>query len=94
MPILDLIFGKRKTPAEVLRENKRMLDRAIRWVARVPERALLRGREPRVVFRPYLGSHAVSYTAARAPRSLVAPQGAGPGTQRDADPGEEAHRRD
>ena len=31
---MDWLFGKRKSPAELLRENKRMLDRAIRDIDR------------------------------------------------------------
>jgi len=47
MPILDLIFGKRKTPAEVLRENKRMLDRAIRELDR--ERNAMQTQEKKLI---------------------------------------------
>jgi charged multivesicular body protein 2A len=44
---MDWLFGRRKTPAELLRENKRMLDRAIRELDR--ERAALQTQEKRTV---------------------------------------------
>ncbi|CAI5463252.1 unnamed protein product [Closterium sp. Yama58-4] len=44
---MDLLFGKKKTPAEILRENKRMLDRSIRELDR--ERAQLQQQEKKLV---------------------------------------------
>ncbi|GJP32213.1 hypothetical protein CLOM_g16809 [Closterium sp. NIES-68] len=44
---MDLLFGKKKTPAEILRENKRMLDRSIRELDR--ERAQLQLQEKKLV---------------------------------------------
>lgn len=44
---MDWLFGKRKTPAELLREHKRLLDRAIRELDR--ERAALQTQEKRTV---------------------------------------------
>ena len=44
---MDWLFGRKKTPAEVLRENKRMLDRAIRELDR--ERMALQTQEKRTV---------------------------------------------
>jgi len=41
------LFGKRKTPAELLRENKRMLDRAIRELDR--ERMGLQNQEKKLI---------------------------------------------
>lgn len=45
--IMSWIFGKRKTPAEMLRENKRMIDRAIRDLDR--ERISLQTQEKKMV---------------------------------------------
>ncbi|KAG1669499.1 hypothetical protein FOA52_015666 [Chlamydomonas sp. UWO 241] len=47
MGILDSIFGKKKTPAELLRENKRNLDKAIRELDR--ERMGLQNEEKKIV---------------------------------------------
>jgi charged multivesicular body protein 2A len=44
---MDWLFGKRKTPAEILRENKRMLDKAIRELDR--ERMALQNQEKKTV---------------------------------------------
>eukprot|EP00897_Mesotaenium_endlicherianum_P004402 jgi/Mesen1/3990/ME000210S03231 len=41
------LFGKRKTPAELLRENKRMLDRSIRDIER--ERMQLQSQEKKLI---------------------------------------------
>ncbi|MEW5301131.1 MAG: hypothetical protein WDW36_004010 [Sanguina aurantia] len=45
--MLDMLFGKRKTPDELLRENKRQLDKAIRDLDR--ERMGLQNQEKKVV---------------------------------------------
>eukprot|EP00775_Hariotina_reticulata_P011251 gene11251-11400_t len=45
--MLEALFGKKKTPAEMLRENKRMLDRAIRELDR--ERMGLQNQEKKTV---------------------------------------------
>lgn len=45
--MLDALFGKKKTPAEMLRENKRQLDRAIRDLDR--ERMALQQQEKKTV---------------------------------------------
>lgn len=42
-----MLFGKKKTPAEMLRENKRMLDRAIRDLER--ERQQLQAQEKKLI---------------------------------------------
>jgi len=47
MGAMDWLFGKKKTPAELLRENKRMLDKAIRELDR--ERASLQSQEKKLV---------------------------------------------
>lgn len=44
---MSFLFGKRKTPAELLRENKRMLDKAIRELDR--ERMGLQNQEKKLV---------------------------------------------
>ncbi|XRA97993.1 vacuolar protein sorting-associated protein 2-like protein [Pycnococcus provasolii] len=44
---MEWLFGKRKTPAELLRENKRMLDKAIRELDR--ERTGLQNQEKKLV---------------------------------------------
>ncbi|KAL9250639.1 Mechanosensitive ion channel protein 10-like protein [Drosera capensis] len=44
---MSFIFGKRKTPAELLRENKRMLDRSIREIER--ERQGLQAQEKKLI---------------------------------------------
>lgn len=44
---MDALFGKRKTPAEMLRENKRMLDKAIRELDR--ERIGLQQQEKKTI---------------------------------------------
>lgn len=44
---MDFIFGKKKTPAELLRENKRMLDRSIRDIER--ERQQLQTQEKKLI---------------------------------------------
>lgn len=45
--MLDFLFGKKKTPAELLRENKRNLDKAIRDLDR--ERMGLQQQEKKIV---------------------------------------------
>lgn len=45
--MLEALFGKKKTPAEMLRENKRMLDRAIRELDR--ERMGLQNQEKKTI---------------------------------------------
>ncbi|PNH07871.1 Vacuolar protein sorting-associated protein 2 1 [Tetrabaena socialis] len=45
--MLDALFGKKKTPAELLRENKRQLDKAIRELDR--ERAGLQQQEKKTI---------------------------------------------
>eukprot|EP00195_Chlamydomonas_chlamydogama_P008631 CAMPEP_0202892710 /NCGR_PEP_ID=MMETSP1392-20130828/2412_1 /ASSEMBLY_ACC=CAM_ASM_000868 /TAXON_ID=225041 /ORGANISM="Chlamydomonas chlamydogama, Strain SAG 11-48b" /LENGTH=207 /DNA_ID=CAMNT_0049576771 /DNA_START=116 /DNA_END=736 /DNA_ORIENTATION=- len=45
--MLDFLFGKKKTPAEMLRENKRTLDKAIRELDR--ERMGLQQQEKKIV---------------------------------------------
>lgn len=44
---MDWLFGKKKTPAEILRENKRMLDKAIRELDR--ERMGLQNQEKKTI---------------------------------------------
>eukprot|EP00252_Welwitschia_mirabilis_P015381 TRINITY_DN337_c0_g2_i1.p1 TRINITY_DN337_c0_g2~~TRINITY_DN337_c0_g2_i1.p1 ORF type:complete len:224 (+),score=76.87 TRINITY_DN337_c0_g2_i1:168-839(+) len=44
---MSFLFGKRKTPAELLRENKRMLDRSIREIER--ERQSLQNQEKKLI---------------------------------------------
>lgn len=44
---MDWLFGKKKTPAELLRENKRMLDKAIRELDR--ERMGLQNQEKKTI---------------------------------------------
>jgi len=44
---MDWLFGKRKTPQEMLRENKRKLDRAIRELDR--ERSSLQHQEKKLI---------------------------------------------
>lgn len=44
---MDWLFGKKKTPAEMLRENKRMIDKAIRELDR--ERTGLQNQEKKLV---------------------------------------------
>jgi charged multivesicular body protein 2A len=44
---MSWIFGKKKTPQELLRENKRMLDRSIRELDR--ERANLQTQEKKLI---------------------------------------------
>ncbi|CAI8613980.1 unnamed protein product [Vicia faba] len=44
---MSFIFGKRKTPAELLRENKRMLDKSIREIER--ERQGLQTQEKKLI---------------------------------------------
>ncbi|XP_054792488.1 vacuolar protein sorting-associated protein 2 homolog 1 [Prosopis cineraria] len=44
---MSFIFGKRKTPAELLRENKRMLDKSIREIER--ERQGLQSQEKKLI---------------------------------------------
>ncbi|KAL8093883.1 vacuolar protein sorting-associated protein 2 homolog 1 [Apium graveolens] len=44
---MSFIFGKRKTPAELLRENKRMIDRSIREIER--ERQGLQNQEKKLI---------------------------------------------
>nr|CAB3452437.1 unnamed protein product [Digitaria exilis] len=44
---MSFLFGKRKTPAELLRENKRMLDRSIREIER--ERQGLQAQEKKLI---------------------------------------------
>ncbi|CAA7387924.1 unnamed protein product [Spirodela intermedia] len=44
---MSFLFGKKKTPAEILRENKRMLDRSIRDIER--ERQGLQNQEKRLI---------------------------------------------
>lgn len=44
---MSWIFGKKKTPQELLRENKRMLDRSIRELDR--ERASLQTQEKKLI---------------------------------------------
>ncbi|KAF8063799.1 VPS2.1 [Scenedesmus sp. PABB004] len=44
---MDWLFGKRKTPAEILRENKRMLDKAMRELDR--ERVGLQNQEKKTI---------------------------------------------
>ncbi|KAK4283452.1 hypothetical protein QN277_000401 [Acacia crassicarpa] len=44
---MSFIFGKRKTPAELLRENKRMLDKSIREIER--ERQSLQTQEKKLI---------------------------------------------
>jgi charged multivesicular body protein 2A len=44
---MDWLFGKKKTPAELLRENKRKIDRAIRELDR--ERMALQAQEKKMV---------------------------------------------
>ncbi|XP_004287606.1 PREDICTED: vacuolar protein sorting-associated protein 2 homolog 1-like isoform 1 [Fragaria vesca subsp. vesca] len=44
---MSFIFGKRKTPAELLRENKRMLDKSIREIER--ERGSLQAQEKKLI---------------------------------------------
>jgi charged multivesicular body protein 2A len=41
------LFGKKKTPAELLRENKRMLDKSIREIER--ERQSLQTQEKKLI---------------------------------------------
>eukprot|EP00217_Crustomastix_stigmatica_P004844 CAMPEP_0183795030 /NCGR_PEP_ID=MMETSP0803_2-20130417/4188_1 /TAXON_ID=195967 /ORGANISM="Crustomastix stigmata, Strain CCMP3273" /LENGTH=207 /DNA_ID=CAMNT_0026039439 /DNA_START=88 /DNA_END=708 /DNA_ORIENTATION=- len=45
--MLNLLFGKRKTPAEMLRENKRRLDKSIRELER--ERTQLQNQEKKLI---------------------------------------------
>ncbi|RDY06088.1 Vacuolar protein sorting-associated protein 2-like 1, partial [Mucuna pruriens] len=47
LSIMSFIFGKRKTPAEILRENKRMLDKSIREIER--ERQGLQSQEKKLI---------------------------------------------
>uniref|UniRef100_A0A0C9RPI5 TSA: Wollemia nobilis Ref_Wollemi_Transcript_5394_1342 transcribed RNA sequence n=1 Tax=Wollemia nobilis TaxID=56998 RepID=A0A0C9RPI5_9CONI len=44
---MSFLFGKKKTPAELLRENKRMLDRSIREIER--ERQGLQNQEKKLI---------------------------------------------
>ncbi|GMI89409.1 hypothetical protein like AT2G06530 [Hibiscus trionum] len=44
---MSFLFGKRKTPAELLRENKRMLDKSIREIER--ERQALQNQEKKLI---------------------------------------------
>ncbi|XP_078435669.1 SNF7 family protein isoform X2 [Wolffia australiana] len=44
---MSFLFGKKKTPAEILRENKRMLDKSIREIER--ERQGLQNQEKRLI---------------------------------------------
>ncbi|KAL1825358.1 hypothetical protein DCAR_0313511 [Daucus carota subsp. sativus] len=44
---MSFIFGKRKTPAELLRENKRMIDKSIREIER--ERQGLQNQEKKLI---------------------------------------------
>lgn len=44
---MSFLFGQRKTPAELLRENKRMLDRSIREIER--ERQSLQAQEKKLI---------------------------------------------
>ncbi|CAN0839325.1 Vacuolar protein sorting-associated protein 2 homolog 1 [Linum grandiflorum] len=44
---MSFIFGKRKTPAEILRENKRMMDKSIREIER--ERQALQTQEKKLI---------------------------------------------
>ncbi|KAJ7554460.1 hypothetical protein O6H91_06G141400 [Diphasiastrum complanatum] len=44
---MSFLFGKKKTPAELLRENKRMLDRSIREIER--ERQSLQTQEKKLI---------------------------------------------
>uniref|UniRef100_A0A2P2KEH1 Uncharacterized protein MANES_04G143300 n=1 Tax=Rhizophora mucronata TaxID=61149 RepID=A0A2P2KEH1_RHIMU len=44
---MSFLFGKRKTPAELLRENKRMIDKSIRELER--ERQGLQGQEKKLI---------------------------------------------
>uniref|UniRef100_A0A061R9N9 Charged multivesicular body protein 2A n=1 Tax=Tetraselmis sp. GSL018 TaxID=582737 RepID=A0A061R9N9_9CHLO len=44
---MEWLFGKKKTPAEMLRENKRMLDKAIRELER--ERTQLQNEEKKLI---------------------------------------------
>mmetsp|Transcript_26863 Transcript_26863/g.68922 ORF Transcript_26863/g.68922 Transcript_26863/m.68922 type:complete len:219 (+) Transcript_26863:161-817(+) len=44
---MEWLFGKKKTPAEMLRENKRMLDKAIRELDR--ERSQLQNEEKKLI---------------------------------------------
>ncbi|KAI4379564.1 hypothetical protein MLD38_005844 [Melastoma candidum] len=44
---MSFLFGKRKTPAELLRENKRMLDKSIREIER--ERQALQAQEKKLI---------------------------------------------
>ncbi|OEL21385.1 Vacuolar protein sorting-associated protein 2-like protein 1 [Dichanthelium oligosanthes] len=44
---MSFLFGKRKTPAELLRENKRMLDKSIREIER--ERQGLQAQEKKLI---------------------------------------------
>lgn len=44
---MEMLFGKKKTPAEMLRENKRMLDKSIRELDR--ERTQLQNQEKKLV---------------------------------------------
>ncbi|KAJ4977290.1 hypothetical protein NE237_002396 [Protea cynaroides] len=44
---MSFLFGKRKTPAEILRENKRMLDKSIREIER--ERQGLQAQEKKLI---------------------------------------------
>ncbi|KAJ4783069.1 Charged multivesicular body protein 2a [Rhynchospora pubera] len=44
---MSFLFGKKKTPAELLRENKRMLDRSIREIER--ERQGLQAQEKKLI---------------------------------------------
>ncbi|RWR76773.1 vacuolar protein sorting-associated protein 2 1 [Cinnamomum micranthum f. kanehirae] len=44
---MSFLFGKRKTPAELLRENKRMLDKSIREIER--ERQSLQNQEKKLI---------------------------------------------
>ncbi|PPD96994.1 hypothetical protein GOBAR_AA25448 [Gossypium barbadense] len=44
---MSFLFGKRKTPAELLRENKRMLDKSIREIER--ERQGLQNQEKKLI---------------------------------------------
>ncbi|KAJ6427336.1 hypothetical protein OIU84_022850 [Salix udensis] len=44
---MSFLFGKRKTPAELLRENKRMMDKSIREIER--ERQALQAQEKKLI---------------------------------------------
>ncbi|KOM47698.1 hypothetical protein LR48_Vigan07g140200 [Vigna angularis] len=44
---MSFIFGKRKNPAEIVRENKRMLDKSIREIER--ERQVLQSQEKKLI---------------------------------------------